>query len=333
MRSVLVTGGAGFLGRALVTHLRDLGLAVRSFDLHPHPDASIESIIGNVTDPAVVARACIGVDTVFHTAAMIDWSLNKRKQLHAVNVEGTANVIAACREQRVQRLLYTSSVDVVFGGKPIDGGNEDTPYPEHHLDDYGHSKAIAERLVLAANDEELMTCSLRVATLWGPGERFRVTRFVEMARDGKLAALGNGTSRFSHLFIANAVLAHQRAAERLGAVDGLNGRALFILDEPADNFFTFYSPIIERAGLKANWKWIPTAPLYPFAILTEWANRLGLTGKAPPLLTRFTVTSTSRNFWFRGDRGRALLGDYSVVSLDAAIEQTANWARETLLRS
>ena len=111
----------------------------------------------------------------------------------------------------------------------------------------------------------------------------------------------------------------------------LAGRALFVLDEPAENFFGFYTPLLERAGLAARWRWIPAAPLYPLAVLTEWANRLGLTGEEPPLLTRFTVTSTSRDFWFRGDHSRHLLGDYNVVRLDAARDETARWVRENLL--
>lgn len=332
LRRALVTGGTGFLGQALVSHLRDSGVEVIAFDLRAHPDPSVHSVVGDICDPAAVRLACAGVDTVFHTAAMIDWGLNKRKQLFAVNVQGTANILDACRNAGVQRLIYTSTVDVVFGGRPIDGGDEDTPYPHHHLDHYGHSKAVAERAVLAANGAELLTCALRVATLWGPGERFRVTRFVQMARDGKLAALGNGQSRFSHLYIVNAAHAHRIAAERLAARTGPAGQALFLVDEPADNFFGFYTPIIEQAGLQANWRWIPAWLLYPFAIVMEWANRLHLTGKDPPLLTRFTVTSTSSHFWFRGERSRLWLGNYNVVPLAQARAETVHWVKEHLLR-
>jgi nucleoside-diphosphate-sugar epimerase len=332
LRRALVTGGTGFLGQALVAHLRDSGVEVIAFDMRAHPDPSVNSVVGNICDPAAVRLACAGVDTVFHTAAMIDWGLNKRKQLFAVNVEGTANIVDACRSAGVQRLIYTSTVDVVFGGQPIDGGNEDTPYPSHHLDHYGHSKAVAERAVLAANGAELQTCALRVATLWGPGERFRVTRFVQMARDGKLAALGNGQSRFSHLYIVNAAHAHRIAAERLAAGTGPAGQALFLVDEPPDNFFGFYTPIIEQAGLQANWRWIPAWLLYPFAIVMEWANRLHLTGKDPPLLTRFTVTSTSSHFWFRGERSRQWLGNYNVVPLAQARAETVRWVKEHLLK-
>ena len=331
IRRALITGGAGFLGRALAAHLRSEGVAVRSLDLRACPVDGVESVLGDVRDAALVEAACAGADVVFHTAAVIDWSLNKRALLHAVNVDGTAHVIAGCRAAGVPRLVYTSSVDVVFGGEAIDGGDERTPYPAHHLDDYGHTKAIAERAVLAANGVDLATCALRVATLWGPGERFRVARFVQMARDGKLVALGDGSSRFSHLYITNAAHAHRRAAELLAAGSGVAGEALFILDEPSDNFFGFYTPLLERAGLPARWRWIPAGPLYPLAVLTEWANRLHLTGAEPPLLTRFTVTSTSRNFWFRGDRGRELLGDYRVVPLDAARDETVRWVQRELL--
>ena len=87
-----------------------------------------------------------------------------------VNVEGTRRVIEAARAEWVQKLVFTSSASVVFDGRDQAGVDESTPYPEIPFDDYNASKAEAERLVLAANEEGdsgLKTCSLRVAGLFG----------------------------------------------------------------------------------------------------------------------------------------------------------------------
>ncbi len=332
MQRALVTGGGGFLGRALASYLQDRGVGVRSLDRVPCPVAGVESVVADLRDAAAVARACDGVDTVFHTAAMIDWSLNKRAQLHAVNVEGTEHVLAGCRAAGVQRLVFTSTVDVVFSGAPISGGDETLAYPATHLDDYAGTKAEAERRVLAANGTDgLRTCALRVSTLWGPGERFRIPRFVDMARRGRLMGLGDGTSRFNHLYITNAAHAHWLAAQSLGdPASAAAGEAFFILDGEATNFFAFYSPLLDRIGLPSRWRYTPAWLVYPFAVISEAINRRRPDTTEPPLLTRFTVTSTAGDFWFRSDKARRLLGYTPVVPADRAFDETAAWMRSAL---
>ena len=328
----LVTGGAGFLGQALVAYLRAQGVGVRVFDLRPHPDAGVESITGDIADGAAVARACAGVDTVFHAAAMIDWSLNKRAALHRVNVEGTRCVLRACQETGVARLVHASSVDVVSSGQPIDGGDEGLPYPTRHLDDYGHSKALAERAVLEANGERgLLTCALRLANVWGPGDRILIPRFVGMARARQLVALGDGHARYNHVYLTNAAHAHWLAAQALGATPGADGQAYFIVDDPAENFFEFFTPLLEQAGLPARWRRVPASLLYPVAWAWETANRLNLTGDRPPLLTRFTLAQTTQHFWFRADKARRLLGYAPLVPREQALAETLRWVRAELL--
>jgi nucleoside-diphosphate-sugar epimerase len=330
IQRALVTGGSGFLGRALVAHLLAQGVAVRVLDQRAHPDPAVPSVVGDLRDADVVARACEGVDTVFHTAAMIDWSLNKRALLHAVNVQGTDHVIAACHAAGVTRLVFTSTVDVVFSGAPIVGADEAMPYPSTHLDDYAGTKAEAERRVLAANgDRGLRTCALRVATLWGPGERFRIPRFVEMARGGKLMGLGDGSARFNHLYVTNAAHAHWLAALALCDVGSpAAGEAFFILDGEPTNFFEFYSPLLARIGCDARWRWTPAWLVYPFAVLSEAVNRRRSAQTDPPLLTRFTVTSTAGDFWFRSDKARRLFGYTPTVPAARAVDETVAWMRE-----
>lgn len=333
----LVTGGAGFLGRALVAALRARGVEARVLDLRPHPDAP--SVVGDVADAELVARAVEGVDTVFHAAARIDWSLNKTAQLERANVEGTATVIRACEAAGVARLVHTSSVDVMSGGGPIDGGDESLPLPARHYDDYGRTKAASERLVLAADRPGgLRACALRVANIWGPGDPILVPRFVRMARQGPLVGLGDGSARYGFVYLDNAVDAHLRAAEALAADargdgPGAGGEAFFVVDDPPVNFFSFFTPLLTALDLPARWWWLPAWPLRPIAIAWETANRWNLTGDAPPALTRFTLDAVSRPFWFRADKARRVLGWAPVVTPEEALAATVAWARTALLPS
>lgn len=157
---VLVTGGAGFVGANLVTTLLDRGHWVRSFDRAPsllpaHPQ--LEVLQGDITDADVCAAAVDGIDTIFHTAAIIELmggasvTDEYRQRSFAVNVGGTENLLHAGQRAGVQRFVYTSSNSVVMGGQNIAGGDETLPYTDRFNDLYTETKVVAERFVLAQN--------------------------------------------------------------------------------------------------------------------------------------------------------------------------------------
>jgi nucleoside-diphosphate-sugar epimerase len=168
MNTTLVVGGSGFLGSALVDQLVRCGDAVRVLDTRAHPDARVEPIVGDIRQLTDMGRACAGVAMVFQCASLVDWGPRKRQLLHDINVGGNQNVIAACQRSGVSRLIYPRSIDVVFDGYPIVAGDESLPYPIKYLDDFGHTKALAEQDVLRAIGQQgLLTGSLRTAVWAG----------------------------------------------------------------------------------------------------------------------------------------------------------------------
>src|SRR5262249_3955480 len=156
-------GGGGFLGGAIVRLLLARGDQVRTFSRSRYThlgELGVEQVSGDLADAADVARAVVGCDTVFHVAAKAGvWGLFR--DYHRVNVIGTANVLAACREHGVARLVYTSTPSVVHHGGDLEGVDESLPYPRHFEAAYPKTKAAAERMVLAANGPELATVALR----------------------------------------------------------------------------------------------------------------------------------------------------------------------------
>src|SRR6201987_1756948 len=124
--NVLVTGGSGFVGANLVTTLLDRGYQVRSFDRAPSPlpqHPALEVLQVDITEAATCATAVDGIDTVFHTAAIIELmggasvTDEYRKRSFAINVGGTENLVRAGRTAGVKRFVYTSSNSVVMGGQ------------------------------------------------------------------------------------------------------------------------------------------------------------------------------------------------------------------------
>src|SRR4051794_5714357 len=154
--NVLVTGGGGFLGTALIKLLSQRGRAVRSLARRSYPHLSelgVEQVQGDISEPHAVARAAEGCDTVFHTAAKAGiWG--PEREYHQTNVQGTRNVIAACRAAGSRRIIYTSSPSVVFNGRDLEGVDESAPYSRRFEAAYPKTKALAEQIVLEANSPE-----------------------------------------------------------------------------------------------------------------------------------------------------------------------------------
>src|SRR4051794_17293862 len=228
--NVLVTGGGGFLGGAIVRRLAARGDAVRALSRGGYPGLramGVALVQGDLADPAAVARAAEGCAVVFHVAAKAGiWG--PFAEYHRSNVAGTRNVIAACRACGVRRLVFTSSPSVVFDGRDMEGVDESVPYPRHYETAYPATKAEAERLVRAANGDDLATVALRPHLIWGPGDTNIVPRIIARAKSGRLRRIGRRVNLVDSTYIDDAAEAHLRAADRLVPGAPIAGRAYFL---------------------------------------------------------------------------------------------------------
>ena len=160
--NILLTGGAGFLGTAMISELLDESSplsvnTLRILDLKAPANLDDERITfkeGDVTDPDLVREVCKGMDLVFHSAAIVDWGTKLEKEIMGVNYQGTLNIIEACKSSKVKALVFTSSLDVLFDGNPLVNVSEETPYPGKHSTSYCESKylALARRQVMYLAD-------------------------------------------------------------------------------------------------------------------------------------------------------------------------------------
>ena len=201
--------GPRFLAGALVLVLvLALGLLIAS-------SRGAEVIVGDLDDRHALERGCRSADTVFHVAGRVGvWG--PPEDFFRVNVGGTRHVIAACRDAKVPRLVYTSSPSVVYNGGDLAGVDESAPLCAAAPCAYPTSKAAAEKLVLAANDRGLATVALRPHLIWGPGDPHLLPRVFEKARQGRLRIVGDGANKVSVSYVENAaaVVASSSARSR-----------------------------------------------------------------------------------------------------------------------
>ena len=318
----LITGGAGFLGLAIARRLRDRGDEVRSFSRGTHPALSghgIESLRGDVKDAAAVARAAEGCDVVFHVAARVGgWG--PREAFVRTNVDGTRNVIEACRAQGVTRLVFTSTPSVVHGGGDIEGGDEDLPYPSRFEAAYPETKARAEALVLAATGDGLATVALRPHLVWGPGDRQLLPRLLARARSGKLHQVGRGENLVDATYIDNAAEAHLNACDRLKPEAACAGRAYFIANDEPRPARELIEGLLAAARLSPPRSQVSPRLAWVAGAAAELAYTLLRRTDEPPI-TRFAARQLSTAHWFDLTAARRDLGYVPHVSTDEGLER------------
>jgi 3beta-hydroxy-delta5-steroid dehydrogenase/steroid delta-isomerase len=256
---VLVTGGSGFVGANLVTELLARGLEVRSFDRVVYPLAEhprLQTFVGDITDTDDVAKAVAGIDTVIHTAAIIDLmggasvTADYRKRSFDVNVGGTQNLVHAAQSAGVKRFVYTASNSVVMGGQVVAGGDETLPYTERFNDLYTETKVVAEKFVLEQNAEHgMLTCSIRPSGIWGRGDQTMFRKVFESVLAGHVKVLvGSKDVKLDNSYVHNLIHGFILAGEHLVPGGSAPGQAYFINDGEPINMFEFARPVVEACG-------------------------------------------------------------------------------------
>ena len=324
----LVTGGGGFLGGAFARKLRGRGDDVRIFGRGSYPELGalgIETSRGYLTDYEAVRVACDDRDTVFHAAAKVGlWG--RPEDYEAVNVQGTKNVLRACLETGVSKLVFTSSPSVVFDGGDIEGVDESVPYPERFDCDYSRTKAAAEKMVLAANHDRLRTVSLRPHLVWGPGDRHLLPRLAARARSRRLFRIGEDSKLVDTLYIDDAVDAHVLAAVQLSPRSDISGNAYFLSSGDPRPLWEIVNRMLAAAGLGPVKRRVPKALAFAAADACEGVWRACRLSCEPPL-TRFLVSQLTTAHWFDISAARRELGWRPRVSLDEGMARLAQWVR------
>jgi 3beta-hydroxy-delta5-steroid dehydrogenase/steroid delta-isomerase len=329
----LVTGSAGFVGSNLVRALLARGCEVHGFDKAPAPfeDPNLRWFRGDVRSAEAIREACEGVDTVFHTAAMIETFTYAPKALgdlvRSVNIEGTRTVLRAAKELGVRRLVHTSSMITASGDENC-GVGEVKPYSTAP-DLYSTTKVASEQLVLAANgDSGLLTSAIRPGGIYGPGERNTVVGpLIESLKEGgPLILFGDASSRLDYTYIDNLVDGQIRAAERLVEGSPVCGQAYFVTDGDPINPGAFSRTLLDDMALDPRQIRIPAAVARALAAVGERVFQVF--GKPKPPVSLVDVRLCVKNSYFSIDKARRDLDYEPLVDTREGLRRTAVDARE-----
>jgi len=188
--AVVITGASGHIGANLVRALVDNGKSVRAVvreDTRSIEGLDVECVKADILDKASLLEAFEGAETVFHLAGFISILERDADRLEIINVEGTRNVVAACLEHKVKRLVYTSSIEALMipdGPDPID---ESVDVEREKLTSaYSRSKYSASLAVLEGVERGLDAVIVHPTAVVGP-------------HDNKPSLFGKAIIDFAHL--------------------------------------------------------------------------------------------------------------------------------------
>ncbi|KAJ9605114.1 hypothetical protein H2200_010504 [Cladophialophora chaetospira] len=359
---VLVTGGVGFLGSAIVRALQELHPEWDVWILDKNEieesksdeyalleDCRYDFVQGDITDRTSVAAALALVrpDAVIHTAGIVP-SLSERyaRRLEAIvkniNVEGTRHMVEAASKCGCKAFVYTSSCCAVTDdmSKPYANMDEEWPVSEKSSI-YGESKVEAERIVIATNDRSMSTCVLRPSVIFGEGDNQLIPPIHACIAKGETRwVIGTGTNLWDTVYVGNVADAHVLAVENLlhlkseisqddesrTRTETAAGETFFIQNNEPISFREFSLAIWKEFGhFPPRWEIrIPEGLGWVLGLVAEAFTRLS---GSPTTLSRGSVMDACAMRYASGQKAQRILGYRPRVGLEAGIKRSCQVSR------
>jgi dihydroflavonol-4-reductase len=316
--SVLVIGGTGFLGRALVDRLLEVGDQVKAL---ARSDASAgvlgalgaEPVRGDVLDLEALAAAMRGCDFVYHAAGANAFCVRDPSPMFEVNVRGSRNVVLAAARAGVGRVVYTSSA-ATLGEAGGTIGSEESPHRGWFLSDYERSKFEAEQAVFAAAREtELEVVSVNPASVQGPGRSTGSARLLLDYLNGRLKAVVD--SQLSLVDIADCTEGHLLAGSRgtPGERYVLSGATLSVRDGLA--------LVANLVGVDRPLRTLPS----PLAMaVAAAAEAVGWVRRRSPRICRELARTLIHGHAYDGSKATRTLG-LRYTPVEETLRRTVDW--------
>ncbi|HUW16675.1 MAG TPA: NAD-dependent epimerase/dehydratase family protein [Actinomycetes bacterium] len=320
---VLVTGASGMLGAATARALVTAGHTVTVLQRRAS-GLGVAEVRGDITDDGVVRWACTGQDAVVHLAARVTLT-GSWEDFERVNVGGTRTVLAAARAAGATRFIHVSSPSVAHSGSALVGVAAGPADPDAARGHYARSKAVAERMALAAGAGDFAVVAVRPHLVWGPGDTQLVGRVVERARTGRLMLVGGGGALIDSTYVDNAADALVASLHR---IEDLRGQSLVVTNGEPRTVRELLTAICRAAAVPEPTRSVPLAVAAGGGTVVERAWDLFGREDEPPM-TRFLAEQLATAHWFDQRNTREALQWAPRVGLDEGFARLASWFART----
>ena len=323
MNNYFLTGATGLLGANLAKKLskqdKKLSLLIRKGSSHPFlKSVKHKAIYGDLFDTELLEKCLKDIDYVFHIAGAISYSKWDRELLYKVNVEGTRNILNACLENQVKKLVFVSSTAAIGIPKKGEIANEKYPFFEEYKKiPYMHSKKQAEEIALSFNQKGLEVVAVCPSTIFGAGDiKMNTGELIKNISQEKipLAPLG-GTAVVS---VSDCVDGLLKALE-----EGKAGEK-YILSNENLKMIDLMNIIARKLGVKKIKKTMPKHFLPFLKTLSHIAESLFRHKKFTPALINFSA----KDRYFSNEKARRELDWQPKVTIEKALEEAIHFYKE-----
>ena len=322
MKTIAVTGASGHVGNTLCRELTERGYRVKAL-IHQHRNGldhlPVETVQGDVMNPKSLKNFLNGVDILFHLAAKISIDNKNRHEVFRINVNGTRNVIQACMDQKVKRLIHMASIHTLRIQNIFEPVTEDMPLIDHSSIAYEQSKAEAEREVLAAAKQGMDALILTPTAIIGPydHEPSFLGRALILIYQNRLPMLVKGG--YDLVDVRDVVKGAISAAEK-----GRSGERYLL----SGNWYSLreLSEMIGKISQMKTPKWIAPAPVAHLGIpFIRWYARIK---KEPPLFTSQSLHILKHSARHISSEKARIELQYEPRPIMDTLRDTFEWFRE-----
>jgi nucleoside-diphosphate-sugar epimerase len=337
-----ITGGCGYIGLRLARYLLEIDHLNTVVLLDIHPPSFDKQDLSRLTyhycdlrSYKSVYEALSNATCVFHLASygMSGREMLNKSMIYEVNVNGTENVINACIQHKIKKIIYCSTYNAVYtGNKELIGVTEDEcsyPPQDTFCDNYSRTKSLAEQTILKACSSTLHTVAIRPAAIYGDGELRHLPRILNLVRQGlAFFAIGHENVLCDWIYADNLVYALVLAEKSLPKY---SGEVYFISDDHPVNNFQFLSQLTKGLGYDYCFAfYIPTFIMFYFGYTIEIIHQLfaKYIYNFSPFLTRAEVLKVGVTHYAHIIKAKKLLCYQVKVKPDEAMQRCIKWFDE-----
>jgi dihydroflavonol-4-reductase len=320
---LLITGAGGYTGLALARHLvahgyRVLALVRRPPETPELAQSGVEIIVGDVRDKETVARALVGIHTVYHLAAVFRRAGVPDSEYSSVHVDATRQLVECSAVAGVSRFVHCSTVGV---HGHVEGGPATEDAPLHPGDIYQETKLEGEQIALATAERVgLPLTVVRPGPIYGPGER-RFLKMIGGVAKRRFFLLGDGTPRLQMVYVDDLVEGIRLAGESPNAV----GRTYILAGDEAPTLNELVNEIADIAHVEAPRLHVPVWPVWLAGAICE---AICIPFRVEPPIFRRRVKFFTNNRWFDISRARTELGFTPRTHLRDGLKRTLQSYRQ-----
>jgi dihydroflavonol-4-reductase len=322
MKSVLITGGTGFIGSNLAAKLVARGISVRILrrpqsDLRAILGVDVKQCQGDLRDFPSLKEAMAGCDTVFHTAALVSFERKRRAEQYDTNVLGTRNVVEACLATGIRRLVHTSSVAAI--GNPGEGelATEETEYNGGTSHGYKYSKHLAELEIHEGIRRGLDAVVVNPSVVLGERDiHFHGGQLIRDIRRNRVPLYIDGGMNV--VYVGDVAEGHISAA-----LKGRKGERYILCGEN----LTHREIFVRTAALVGGHAPVAKLPIPLLRLGGKVVETVSTFLGVEPLITSDLTSSAGRLNWYSCAKARSELG-YSFTPFDQTVAAAYRWYKE-----